>query len=68
VTVKGPYPVQEIIGRSGKRKTDGIGYILLYFQYFLEEIGGPEIDEDTRKSNQAELDKFEKENLVNEFV
>jgi len=68
MAVKGPDPVQEIIGGSGEAKSDCIGNIFLDFQYLLEKIGGPEIDEYARKSYYAELDKFEQENLVNDFV
>jgi hypothetical protein len=46
MAVKGPDPVEKIIGGGGKGESDGIGNIFLDLQYFLEEIGSPEIDKD----------------------
>jgi hypothetical protein len=67
MAVKGPDPVEKIIGGSGKGESDGIGNIFLDLQYLLEEISGPEIDENPGKSYYTELDKFQQEDLVNKF-
>jgi hypothetical protein len=47
MAVKGPDPVEKIIGGSSKGESDGIGNIFLDLQYLFEEIGGPEINENT---------------------
>gem|GEM_PF-5076293 len=63
--MESPNAVQNVVGSGGADETYGIAKVFVDADFFLAEIGYPEVDNDAREAYDAEFQEFQYEELVN---